>query len=76
MSARKAYHVIASLNGGWAVVKGGAERASKRFDSQVDAVQWGRQISHNHGTELVIHRNDGTVERKVSLGDDPNSSHG
>jgi hypothetical protein len=73
MGGRKAYHVIAGLNGGWAVAKGGAERASKRFASQADAVQWGRQVSRNHGTDLVIHRNDGTVESKVSFGDDPHS---
>jgi hypothetical protein len=70
MTARKPYHVIANLDGGWSVIKGGAERASKRFASQVDAIQWGRQVSRNQGTEFVIHREDGTVERKDSYGDD------
>jgi uncharacterized protein DUF2188 len=76
MAGRKVYHVIAALDGGWAVVKSGAERASKRFASQADAVQWGRQVSRNQGIDLYIHRNDGTVERKDSFGDDSHPPRG
>jgi hypothetical protein len=71
MAAKNSYHVIADPRGGWSVVRDGAERASKRFSSQADAVQWGRQISRNKGSEFFVHRNDGTIERKDSYGNDP-----
>jgi hypothetical protein len=66
MADRKSYHVIASLSGGWSVVKNGAKRASKNFPSQADAIQWGRRVSRGQSIELFIHRMDGTVERKDS----------
>jgi hypothetical protein len=66
MADRKSYHVIASLSGGWSVVKNGAERASKNFSSQADAIQWARRVSSKQSTELFIHRTDGTVERRDS----------
>ena len=74
MSARKIYHVIADINGGWSVVKGGAERASRRFASQADAVECGRRISHAQKTEFVVHRDDGTVASWDSYGSDPHPS--
>jgi hypothetical protein len=55
-------HVIPSLEGGWAVIKGGAERASKRFENKQDAEEWARQISMQEKGKLVIHLRDGTVE--------------
>jgi len=66
MTSKSSYHVIADPRGGWSVVRGGADRASKRFASQVDAVQWGRQLSQDHGTEFFVHRADGTIEKKTS----------
>ena len=71
MAGKNTYHVIPHPRGGWAVVKGGADRASKRFDKQVDAVAWGRQASRNHGSEFFVHRKDGTVQRRDSYGEAP-----
>lgn len=67
MASRNSYHVIADPRGGWSVVRGGADRASKRFASQADAIQWGQELSRNQGTEFFVHRNDGTIERKASF---------
>jgi hypothetical protein len=68
---RKSHHVFPSLRGGWSVKKGGSLRASKHFDKKEDAVKWGRKLSKKHGSDFIIHRIDGTIERKDSYG--PNS---
>lgn len=68
---RKTHHVVPNPEGGWNVKKGGAERASKTFASKDGAVSYGRKVSRNSRTELVIHRKDGTIERSDSHGHDP-----
>jgi len=68
---RKSHHVVPDLNGGWNVKKGGAKRASKHFDNKKQAENWARQVSKNQRTELVIHKRDGTIQRKDSHGRDP-----
>ena len=69
--AKKTHHVVPNPNGGWDVRKGGASRASKHFDTKKEAEKQGRQISQNQNSELVIHRKNGTIERKDSHGRDP-----
>lgn len=56
------HHVLRSIEGGWSVWREGTTRASKCFDAREEAVAWGRALSRKHGTELVIHRADGTVQ--------------
>ena len=65
---RKTHHVAPHPDGGWSVQKGGATRASKHFDNKEDAISWAREIARHQQTELVIHRRDGTVERKDPCG--------
>ena len=55
-------HVVA-LSGAWAVRKEGSLRASRVFDSKSQAEDWARTASRQTGSELVIHRKDGMVER-------------
>lgn len=64
------HHVVPSKDGGWNVTKGGAERASKHFPDKETAVRYGREVSENQGSELYIHRRDGTIQRKDSHGQD------
>lgn len=71
MAARKTYHVIADPNGGWSVIRGGSERASRHFAVKKEAIEWGRQASRNQRTEFVVHRKDGTIESKDSPGNTP-----
>src|SRR5215207_7667072 len=69
--AKNSHHVVPAPSGGWSVKKSGTLRASKHFDRKEDAVDWGRSVSRTHGTELVIHRKDGTIQDKDSHGRDP-----
>lgn len=69
--SRKTHHVVPNSGGGWDVRKGGADRASRHFDTKRDAVDAGREISRNQGTEFVIHGQNGHIQRSDSHGGDP-----
>jgi hypothetical protein len=64
-------HVVPSSTGGWAVKNAGSTRASKTFDTQQQAVDYGRTAAKKVGTELYIHGRDGTIKDKRSYGNDP-----
>lgn len=72
---RNERHVVPNPNGGWDVVKPGADRASGHFDRQRDATDRARDIVRNSGGgEVVIHRPDGAIRDSdtVPPGHDPN----
>jgi hypothetical protein len=66
--ARKTHHVVPAFGGGWNVRKGGSQRASKHFESKSAAIAYGKQLSSNQGSDLFIHKKDGTIQRMVSAG--------
>ena len=45
----------------------GVTRSSGRSDKKQDAVDAGRKISQNQGTEFYIHGKDGKIQNKDSL---------
>jgi len=65
------HHIVPNPDGGWDVKRGGAGRASGHFDTKQEAVDRGREISRNQGTELRIHNRDGRIARSDSHGHDP-----
>jgi hypothetical protein len=67
----KSHHVVPSPGGGWNVKRGGASRASEHCDTKREAVDRGRDISRNQGTELRIHNRDGKIANSDSHGNDP-----
>jgi hypothetical protein len=69
--AKASKHVVPNPAGGWAVKNSGSVRASKTFDTQQQAVGYGRQVAKKSGTELYIHGRDGTIKDKRSYGNDP-----
>ena len=48
-----------------------ATRSSGHFDKKQEAVDAGRKISQNQGTEFYIHGKDGKIQNKDSHGNDP-----
>lgn len=68
---RKTHHVVPSSNGGWNVKKGGADRASGHFDKKIDAINFGRTVSQNQGSEFLIHNRNGRIAQSDSHGRDP-----
>lgn len=71
MAKRTTHHVVPNPKSGWDVKKGGGERSIKHFDTKKEAEQFGRGVSTNQKSELVVHRKDGTIERSDSHGNDP-----
>lgn len=63
---KKDQHVAPSSDGKWAVRSTGAERASKKFDSQAQAIQHARTIARDSSTGVYIHSADGRVLSKDS----------
>ena len=57
--ARSSHHVVHNPNGGWDVA------------TKEQAVNAGRQISRNQGTEFVIHGMNGRIQSADSHGNDP-----
>lgn len=69
--SKRSQHVVPNPRGGWAVRHSGASRASRTFESQKDAVTYARDLARKGGTELYIHRRDGTISNRNSFGSDP-----
>ena len=59
---RKEHHVVHNPSGGWDVKRNESERASVHTDTKQDAVNQGRVISQNQGTEFIIHGVDGKIQ--------------
>lgn len=70
MTKKPAHHVV-THGDGWAVKKEGASRVSSQHATKKEAESAGRATSTNQGTELIVHRKDGTIERRDSHGHDP-----
>jgi uncharacterized protein YdaT len=64
------HHVVPNPDGGWDVKRDGADRSSGHHDKKQDAIDAGRKISQNQGTEFVIHNKDGQIAGKDSHGND------
>jgi hypothetical protein len=67
----KSHHIVPNPQGGWDVKKGGAVRASVHTETKREAVDRGREISRNQGTEMRVHNRDGKIARSDSHGNDP-----
>lgn len=70
------HHVVHNPNGGWDVKRGGAQRASGHYDTKRQAVDAGRKISQNQGTEFRIHGLNGRIQSSDSHGNDPHPPKG
>jgi len=68
---KKTQHVVKSPDGGWAVKKGGAAKATKVYKTQGEAIERGREIAKNQKAEFYIHGRDGRIREKDSYGRDP-----
>ena len=66
----KSQHVVPRGNK-WAVRKAGAEKVTRRFDTQQEAIRVARGIARNQGGEVFIHGQDGRIRERDSYGNDP-----
>jgi uncharacterized protein YdaT len=69
--ARKNQHVVPTPKGKWGVRGEGNSKITKETSTQTQAIEIAREIAKNQGSEVVIHRKDGTIRDKDSYGKDP-----
>ncbi|EGJ12164.1 DUF2188 domain-containing protein [Rubrivivax benzoatilyticus] len=67
---RNNVHVVQRDNG-WGTLREGGQRATQVFDTQVQAIQAGRQMAQQGQGELLIRGQDGRIRARDSYGNDP-----
>ena len=55
----------------WAVRREGNKKVTQTTRTQKEAINIARQIARDQGSEVVIHRPDGTIRDRDSYGRDP-----
>lgn len=68
-------HVFPS-SGRWAVLRTGAKRVSRLFETRGEAIKHARVIARKQHAALYIHKEDGTVMSKDSYAQFPVPSTG
>ena len=66
----KSQHVVKADNG-WAVRGEGDSKATRKFDTQSDAVAYARSIAKSSHGEIIIHGQDGKIRERDSYKNDP-----
>ena len=67
----KNQHVIPHRGGGWQLKGAGNSRATVVTSTQEKAIQAGKTIAKNQGSELFIHNKQGRIRERNSYGNDP-----
>ncbi len=67
--AGKGQHVV-PRDGYWAVRRSGSDRATRLFDTQMEAVTAGREIARNQRGVLYIHGANGLIRQRESFAPD------
>lgn len=67
----KNQHIVPN-NGKWQVKGAGNKKATKTFNTQKEAENFGRTIAKNQKSELITHNRQGRIRSKDSYGNDPN----
>lgn len=60
----------------WAVKGEGNSRVTKSFETQREAIAYGRDIAINQQSELFIHNQQGQIRERNSYGNDANPPKG
>lgn len=72
MAGRKVWHVVPNSDGGWAVKKEGAQRASGLYGSKDEAIAAAKNLAKNNmPSQIKIHREDGTFQTEHTYEKDP-----
>lgn len=69
--AKSSVHIVPSGENRWSVIRGGAERATKSFPTQEEAIEAGKSLSRSTSADLFVHKKDGTIQEANSYGNDP-----
>jgi hypothetical protein len=75
MSRSQNKHVVSHPEG-WAVRAEGSSRVSRVFETQREAIAYGREVAINQGGELFVHGQNGQIRERNSYGNDPHPPKG
>jgi hypothetical protein len=64
--AKNTRHVVPSASGGWSVRKQGAARASKNFDHQAEAIEYGKEHARKDKSDVFVHGKNGMIRDHTS----------
>lgn len=71
MSKRKIYDVSPKGNQ-WTVRQRGADRAIGNYDKKPDAIDRAKEVAKKQpASQVVIRKQDGTIQTEYTYGDDP-----
>jgi hypothetical protein len=68
--SKRNQHVVPHQDG-WALKAESSQRATSVYKTQEEAIDAGRKIARNQGSELIIHGANGRIRAKDSYGNDP-----
>ena len=60
--AKNTRHVVPSTSGGWSVRKQGAARASKKFETKLEAEKYGKDAARKDSSDVFIHGANGMIQ--------------
>ena len=64
MAEGKNQHVLPHPDGGWQVKGAGNTKATKRFETKAEAVEYAKTVSKNQNSGVVPHKKDGKLQKK------------
>ena len=67
MTDKKNQHVLPHPDGGWQVKGAGNTKATKRFKTKEEAVEYAKTISKNQGSDVVPHKKDGKLQKRDNV---------
>jgi len=72
MPKRKTYHVIPRTDGGWNVKEENASRASSSHATKAEAIARAKELAKKQALgQVIIHKQDGTIQTEHTYGKDP-----
>lgn len=61
--------MVVSHEDGWAVQAKGAKKPDKVYDKKSNAIERAKEVAENKGTEAIIYKEDGTIDKRHSYSD-------
>lgn len=71
MAAKKHIHIVPNPEGGWDVKNEKKPTPVAHTPKKEDAVTIGREHARQEQCDVIIHKRDGTIEKRDSYGSDP-----
>jgi hypothetical protein len=77
MPERKVYHVTPGAGDHWQVKGEGNRRATSLHPTKEEAVSRARELAKGRSLgQVIVHKNDGTIQTEYTYGDDPHPPKG